>query len=612
MKDKIFTTILTLVLLFVVALSSFNIQMIQGAQLRNDSVSKFRMEYIKASRGLIFDRNGKPLVQNKSSFTLYLEPLVISDYNQLKASITSIETSEIEYIDKKYNEVLDIQKFNNGLVGNDKKNEKIIPDRILIDKNFNNPIFITQYLSDPSRYKGLRLEEESQRVYLQKELTAHLIGYTGEVVDEINLGYRPNTEIGKAGVELSYDSLLRGNDGKVSVDTDTQKRNIESSPVNGKNLYLSVDIDIQKSLYDILKSGMEEYKATGAAGLLQDVNTGEVLAYISLPSYDDNLFVGGIGNNDFDKLNKDPNSPMLDRIIDGTYPPGSDFKLNTATALLETGSITKDTMFPTGGLFKFGDVTFRDFSNINQGTLDVVGGLCRSSNIFFMKSTLQMDDYTKGLAINKIIEYGSRYGLGKKTGIDMPEGYPGYISSPSIKKELTGEEWLTGDLLNASIGQGYTLLSPIQVQTMVTAIANGGNVLQPRVVMATNDSLEDSTKTKTSPIIRNSINVSKNTLDIIKEGMYCGVHTGIIQDMNSSFVQVAAKSGTAEFGAPDPATGAYPNRHGWVTGYFPYDNPKYSFTLLLEKGGSSGNTVKVARKFIDWLYKDYKINEKIK
>ena len=156
------------------------------------------------------------------------------------------------------------------------------------------------------------------------------------------------------------------------------------------------------------------------------------------------------------------------------------------------------------------------------------------------------------------------------------------------------------------------MVEPIQIQSMITAVANGGKIFQPRVVMATSDNLSSENKVYYTPIIRNEIKVNQSTLDILKEGMYCGTHTGIIQDLNSSYVNVAAKSGTAEFGAPDPVTGAYPNRHGWVVGFFPYNSPKYSFTLFLERGGTSGNTVKMARKFIDWLYKDYQIEKQLK
>jgi penicillin-binding protein 2 len=226
-----------------------------------------------------------------------------------------------------------------------------------------------------------------------------------------------------------------------------------------------------------------------------------------------------------------------------------------------------------------------------------------------MKSTLQMDQKTDGKAINNIVKYGEMYGLGKSTGIDIPEGFSGYISSPSLKKELYNQEWVTGDLLNAAIGQGNTLVSPLQILNMTATIAANGNIIQPKVVAATSDSSNN--KMTTSSVSRGKVDVSQNTFNTIKDGMMCGVHDpgGIITLLNSPYTSVAAKSGTAEFGPSNPATGGYLYNHGWVTGYFPSDNPQFAFTILLEKSPNSGSTVAIARKFIDWLYKDYGIDK---
>ena len=593
MKDKIFTTIFSLALIFIVAISSLNLQVIEGARLKNNSVSKVKTDYITASRGLIFDRQGRPLVQNKSTYSLYLKPSNVSDVNDLRNILKEANFSDIEFAIGKYN-------------------SNIHADKTLLDNNFTNSVFITKYLSNPDKYKQIEISESYQRIYLQKGLLTHVVGYTGEVTeDDKKLGYRSNTEIGKDGLELSYDKQLRGSDGKVSIDTQTNVTTVETPPINGENLNLSIDLDIQSKLTEILQSGIDQYQADGAVGLLENVETGEILASVSLPTFDSNLFVGGIGQKDYAKLNNDPHTPQLDRVTNSSYPPGSMFKINTATSVLETQSINKETTFFTGGTFQYGGVTFRDFSNINDGTINIIGGLCKSSNIFFMKSSLAMDSHTNGHAIDNINDYGHRYGLALKTGIDIPEGYPGNISSPSLKKDEFNSAWQEGDLLNAAIGQGLTQLSPIQIMGMTTAVANGGNVLQPHIVKSINDSSDNTKNTPISTIVRNNINVQPQTLDIIHQGMFCGVHQGIIQDLNSKFVDVAAKSGTAEFGAPD-ASGAYPNRHAWVTGFFPFNKPKYAFTLLLEKGGTSARTVILARKFVDWLYSDFKIDEKIK
>ena len=590
MHDKIFSSILSFILIFVIITSSLYLQVIEGAKLKLDSTTRFKTAFINADRGLIFDRNGTLLVQNRSTFSLYMHPGYIPDR---------------KYLDK----LMDDAGFADKELAFQTYTTKKFYDSILLKRNYDNSTFITKYLADETQYKGIEVVRESQRVYLDKDLTAHLIGYTGDTNDsDKTLGYRENTQIGRAGVEQSYDTLLRGVDGKISIDNKTQSSSVESQPINGKNLYLSIDINIQKELVTVLSDGISKYGANGGVGLLQNLDTGEILAYVSLPSYDPNMFVGGISESDYRKLNTDPHTPELDRISQTNFPPGSIFKIATASSLLESGSEDTNVTFTTGGIFKYGGTTFRDFSSIDQGTLNIVGGLCRSSNIFFMKSSLLMDDKLSGGAIGQIDKYAGILGLGKKTGIDVPEGYPGDISSPELKKELYGQDWLTGDLLNAAIGQGLTLVSPIQILGMVGTLANNGNAIKPRVVHSIGDSESVNQTSLTQKVYKDKVNFKQSTWDTIKQGLFCGTHMGIIQDLNSPYVSVSAKSGTAEFGAPDPKTGAYPDRHGWVGGFFPSDKPKYAFTLLLEKGGTSNNTVKLARTFIDWLYKDYKID----
>jgi penicillin-binding protein 2 len=414
--------------------------------------------------------------------------------------------------------------------------------------------------------------------------------------------------VGKTGVERSYEQQLHGTDGKLAEEVDVYGRSISqqpykvSEPVSGKNLYLTINGDVQNKVYEILGKSVKKYDAAGGAVVIEDVNNGEILSIVSYPSYDNNLFVSGITQEEYTHLITHPQNPLLDRPISAQLPPGSTFKTIVAAAGLESGVITKNTRYlsRTGYTFSNG-APFKEFGNHAYGSLNVVDALMVSSNIFFCE---MIRDWN----MNELVPYLEKLGIGQYTGIDLPGEMPGRLPSPENKRKLaqTISPWLEevwypeGDSCNSVIGQGITLVTPIQMSNWIAAIANGGTLYTPHVgkKFIDENGLEFPIEYN---VIRENV-VSDKSLKIVREGMWSVVNgsRGIAKALSTTGVTVAAKTGTAEFGKVNEE-GEYEDTHAWVTGFFPYENPKYSFSLLLEDGGTSANAVATIKEIIIWM-----------
>lgn len=458
---------------------------------------------------------------------------------------------------------------------------------------------------------GLRLDEASKRHYLGGESMTHVLGYTSAVTyeDWQELDYVGLSDtVGKLGVERIYDEKLIGQKGLFAYEVDAYGNRISgkgrtvAEPVSGESLHLTIDKDVQEEMYRLLKRGTHLYGASGAAGILQDVESGELIALASYPSYDNNLFVEGISSEDFEKL-KDPiRTPLLNRTISAQLPPGSTFKTLAAIGALDSGAITTSTVYVSKSNYEFSNgAPFQEYRGNSYGPLDIYDALSVSSNIFFCETIREWE-------IDEYIPYLEMFGIGKPTGVDLLGETPGRLPSPENKIALAntpGITWLDpiwypeGDGCNTVIGQGITLVTPLQMNNWTAAIANRGVLLTPHVAK----SFEDS-EGELSEISFESTELdlnSKGSIDVVQEGMRLAVAgpRATITGLRGANIKVAAKTGTAEFGRLN-AVGQYEHTHAWVTGFFPYDNPQYSFTILLEDGGESYNAVEVARDFIDW------------
>ncbi|MBN1374026.1 hypothetical protein JW962_01700 [Candidatus Dojkabacteria bacterium] len=592
--------------LFVVFVFSYifwgliDLQIVHGASLRERSVTNhLTYEPIDSDRGIIYDVNGVKLVENVNGYKLVVKTSVgISIVAGELDALSGVSGIGVDDLTAKYTEAYE----NNPLV-----------DIVLVE---NCPReLVLKFKAIQNRFEYISLVETKYRNYLGTIATSHVIGYTGEASDfdiERNNIIIPGDIVGKEGIEYSYDSILRGVKGQKIIEVDALNNPVSSefreltNPIEGASLYLSLDIVIQEKAYELLQQYVPKYEGTAGVIILQNVNSGKIIALTNYPGYDNNLFVGGISESElpaYQELITNPAAPLLNRAIAGAQPPGSTFKILMAQILLHTGAITPNTIINSTGVTYIGEdkLPIQEYHGHVYGPLNVVSGICKSSNIFFCRGFIDSD-----LSINELDNYLVRYGIGSKTGIDLPGESKGVLPSPE-NKAIQAEYatwldpyWYLGDSCVTAFGQGITLVTPIQLLGVSTYIANGGILWQPtivdKIVYPSGEAKENFAE------IRDRDIVSKSVLDYVRQGMECTANTGggVIVPFFNSEVRVAAKTGTAEFGLINEK-GYYEHTHAWVTGYFPAENPQYSFVVFIEDGGESNNAATVMRELIDFM-----------
>ena len=590
------------------------LQIVEGVEMAERSESnKVRISKIPAERGIIFDVNGEKLVENIASMNVYLSVEAYLDEEgeidneKLEKGMNTLggilgdgwksideDTNYSSLSDKVYSTYMASPYFSKILLAQDIDNDTAINIK-----------------AKSGEIPGITIDNGNKRKYVYNEYFTHILGYTGEVseadVEKMKDVYSGDT-VGKTGVEHYYNTEFSGVTGKSVEEVDAFGKTVSSepyllkSPEPGQNLYLSINKDAQIKLYDLLAQAVQKNDAAGGAGVIQDVNNGEILAIVSYPSFDGNLFVGGISQEDYSNILNNKQNPLMNRAIAAQMPPGSTFKTIVAAAGLDSKVINRSTMYVSRSGYTFSNgAPFREFRGSSYGPLNVVDALTVSSNIFFCE---MIRDWN----MNKLVPYLERFGIGEYTKIDIPGEAPGRLPSPENKIKLanTTSPWLEpiwypeGDSCNSVIGQGITLVTPVQMSNWMSAIANGGTLYTPHVAkkFVDADELEYPVKFE---VLKENI-VSQEALKIVKEGMWKTVNTsrGIVNSLSNTGTQVAAKTGTAEFGKVNEK-GVYEDTHAWVAGFFPFDNPKYSFSVFLEDGGSSSNATAVMREMIIWM-----------
>jgi len=610
----IYAFLLFSVIFSILIINLVKLQVVKGEEmLKRSKENKVRVTSIEAYRGVIFDSKGQKLVENVSSVNVYL--LLEKYYKEdgldnqkIENTLNTLGGILGESWKKTESDGTVYTSLSDRVFSIYKKEEYV--NKILLASDISNDLVI-KIKAMGNSLEGVVLDNGNKRRYLLGEMFSHLLGYTSEASVEDLKKYpqlKSGQIVGKSGVEKFYEDQLRGTNGKIAQEIDVFGRSVSDTqytlnePISGKSLYLTINSDVQRQMYELLKNAVNEYSAAGGAAVIQDVNNGEILAIASYPSYENNLFVNGISQVEYDKLIQDKRNPLLDRSIGAQIPPGSTFKTIVASAGLEAGVINKNTRYlsRTGYTFSNG-ATFQEFRNHSYGSLNVTDALMVSSNIFFCEMIRDWD-------MGSLAKYLEAFGIGQKTGIDVPGEMPGRLPSPENKKKLaqTTSPWLEeiwypeGDSCNSVIGQGITLVTPIQMSNWISAIANGGTLYTPHVAKKFVDENGYEYESTYKPIRENI--VSKNTLDIVKKGMWEVVYgsRGIAKSLGSTGTTIAVKTGTAEFGKLN-SKGIYEDTHAWVTGFFPYENPKYSFSLLLEDGGSSSNAVATVKQLITWM-----------
>jgi penicillin-binding protein 2 len=510
-------------------------------------------------RGNIFDRHGRLLASSRLSHSVFLWPKVAQrdDWLQTRlrlAQILAISESEIQkIIDKQGNDINTLVPIARSL----------------------NPAQITALAELSSDRDGLEVDIEAVRNYPNKDIAAHILGYTGEITDtelaELrSQGYRLGDVVGQMGVEAAFEKELRGEWGGFQIEVDGSGKAIRTLGSKrarpGQDLQLTIDLNVQKAAETALGN------RKGAIVAL-DPNTGEILALVSRPGFDPNIFSGRITNEIWRKLNAKGN-PFVNRALRG-FPPASTFKVITATAGIESGKFAPNTVLQTYGSLNIGGTIFRDWNGAGFGPLGFAGALQWSSDTFFYQ-------VGKGVGGPTLIDWTRRYGFGKKTGIELTsEESKGLVADNTWKQKNYKLDWSVGDTVNMSIGQGFLQATPLQVAVMFAVPANGGYLVKPHLLK----SKEPVTKW------RKSLNIKPETLKVIRQGLRAVVDSGTGKALNSPTIPPAAgKSGTAE--APPR------ENHIWFGGYAPLNKPEIVVVAFGEHEGKDGGGGKIAAPMV--------------
>jgi penicillin-binding protein 2 len=439
-------------------------------------------------------------------------------------------------------------------------------------------------------------EEYDERMYASTTGSSHILGYVRMPArDKSGVLFREGIE-GVSGSELAFDARLRGENGVKIVETDARmdivSESILEEPSSGDSLHLTIDTKLQTALHERIQSLADDVPFRGGAGIIMDVHTGEILAMTSYPEYDPNALITG-DTERIAEYNTSERTPYLNRTLAGQYTPGSIVKPFLATAALTEGIIKPETSFLSTGSLRLANPynpgqysVFTDWRA--HGIVDLKRALAVSSNVYFyyIGGGFGSQD---GLGIKRIEEYMRLFGFGAPTGIVLEGERNGTIPSPLWKAETfpTDPTWRIGDTYNTAIGQYGFQVTPLQVVRAVAAIANGGTLVTPRI-------------SKHEPYKAHTLGIPQEHLQTVREGMRQAVSDGTAKGINVSFVDIAGKTGTAEVGTSKDHV------HSWAIGFFPYNEPKYAFAVLMEYGPRENlfGGVFVMRQFLDWMHKE--------
>ena len=587
----------SILLLFLLFLRTFQFQVIEGKEL---SILAFENRYIfhkiQAQRGVIYDRNLKQLVFNRPSFDFVCEKNNLPQEGYERKRVL--------------NEVSQILKIKPESL------EKIIREAAE-SENFTFPVFqnldnLTLLILETriGELPGFEISENSIREYKEGETFSHLIGYMGKIKTEELRGesefYSIFDYVGRDGVENSYEKVLRKNPGKIKIERDAKgniiSKEIVSLPESGKSLVLYLDSDLQRKIKETLEKKVKEVGAKGAAAVALDPKTGGVLAQVSLPGFDNNIFSKG-NQKEIQELLDPKNDSLFNRAIKGKYLTGSTIKPLIASAALEEKIISPDKKINAQGKISVQDQwnpekiwEYKDWAV--HGWTDMRKAIAQSVNVYFYTIGGGYGDQ-KGLGPTKIKEYLEKFGWNQKTGIDLPGEAEGFIPDREWKKRTLGQGWWDGDTYNLSIGQGFLQITPLEVAASFVPIANGGKLLKPQIVQKIVDEGKNTVKEFESVILKESF-IDPENLKVVREGMRHAV-TGENSPkasatlLNSLPVSAAAKTGTAELG------GDY--YHNWLTVFAPYDDPQIVLTIVIERvKGVKVATLPVAQEILEWYF----------
>lgn len=662
-------TIFTYLIGIILIVQLFNLQIVHGAKYREESNTRLTREStLEATRGEILDRSGNVLVSSSQKFNLELYKSKI-DTNALNDSILKIiqvlEKYNVSYVDSFPIKIdpfeytiadtnLSNWKSNNGIDENATAEEafykfkdkykiqntdiseirKIIAIRYaIVQEGYSSTKSLTiakdipreavaEFSEEGDEFPGINISVQPVRQYKQGTLASHILGYASKIGSEEYQKkkdeYNQNDIIGKTGIEAVFEKYLKGKNGTkqidMAVDGTITAEVVEKEAVAGSNVVLTIDSQLQKIAEEALKDNIEKiknggfgksYDAKGGSCIVMNVKTGEVLAMASYPDYNPQSFADGISNEEWKSYNENKSYPLLNKCIQSAYEPGSIFKMVTAIAGLESGNISLTEKINDTGVYKKYGAEWKcwyytDYHR-GHGYLNVIGAIEKSCNFFFYETADRM-------GIDTLDKYATYFGLGRKTGIELPSETAGTLASKDYVKSIKGS-WNPGDTINAAIGQGYNKFTPLQMTKYISMIANGGNNVNVSIVKTiqnadgtevSKDEINEYVKEKLGLTEENTENITlnKDYVNAVREGMKSvtsgesGTAYVRFKDFN---IKVGGKTGSAEAGKDANGNDIV---NAWFAAFAPYDDPEIAVVVMVENGGHGNYTAEAVRNIM--------------
>ena len=624
----------------VIAYRLWDLQVVSSQEYQSSADrNRYRLVPVDSPRGIIYDRLGRFLVRNVPSFTVSIVPAGLPEGEAARRAVLSRVG---ELLDMPV-ESLSVGPSVSSVVGT----EATLPlargpqtpgiEEILQERTISSyaPVRIA---SNVDRQAAFIIEEEHLelpgvvvaaqplRHYVDGPLTAHILGCVGSIPSDqlkhyVERAYQPDDLVGLTGIELTQEAYLRGTKGEKHIEVDAFEREVSllalRPAVQGHSVILTLDLELQRVVEQALHEAMRTAGSRVGVVVAIDPRTGEILAMVSLPSYDNNLFSGGISYEDYVTLSTDRYRPLVNHAISGLYPPGSTFKIVATAGALQDGIVDSRTLLTCQGTLLLPNKYFPDdwtkaqtfycWAKSGHGALNVVGALRQSCDIYLYRIAGGYQEF-EGLGIECLADYARMFGFGEPTGIELSGEAAGLVPSDRWKRQNYGENWVTGDTYNAAIGQGYVLATPLQLLNGTVAVANGGTLYGPRLVYQIIDA-EGKVVHALSPEVAAYLDISPENLALVRQGMREAVTHGTAWMLDVPSIEVAGKTGTAEYpGLDDEGNlmlddeGNLPT-HAWFTAFAPYQDPEIAVVVFLEGGGEGSQTaVPVASEILRYYF----------
>ena len=599
-KIKVYS-ILVVISFLCVGMRVWYLQIVKGEDfLGRSENNRVRQVSLPAYRGMIKDRNGEVLVSVRPSFNLYVTP---EDAKNLSTSL--------DFLSKKI--FLDEERLKVN-IRQSRSFQSVLMKR---DINRKEVAYIEE---NKMRLPGIHVQVEPLRSYIYKGLAAHVLGYLGEISKKEletpqHVRYQLGDMIGKNGLENIYESVLHGEKGFKNVEVDVSGRELKTlkrfQPESGNSLTLTLDVRVQRKLEEIMQ-GTPEAPVRGSVVVMK-VQTGEIIAMVSKPSFDPNIFAAGISKKEWAGLIRDDRHPLQNRAIDGQYPPGSTYKVVTAYAALAEELIEPESTIFCPGHFQLGKGRYRCWKRGGHGAMNLHDALVQSCDVYF---------YTLGrqLGVDRLAQYAKKLGLGSRTGIRLAGEKPGLIPSKQWKQKTRNKPWFPGETISASIGQGYNLVTPLQNANLFSTMANGGIQVKPYLVKRVEDSEGNVIRNFFPEIIKN-VGIEPEILKHLREALRGVVNaprgTGHRSKLRN--IVVSGKTGTSQVvrmktSEENKSEDEVPYKfreHAWFVAFAPYEKPDVAVAVIVEHGGHGGvSAAPIARKAFETYFSYYPPSEK--